>query len=38
MIATPITPGVSYQVRGNGLDITVLAAHPIDAIITALGF
>lgn len=33
MIATPVIPGKSYRVQGFGLDVTVLAAHPIDAII-----
>lgn len=38
MIATPIIPGKSYHVRGCGLDMTVLASHPIDAILFVLGF
>ncbi len=36
MIATPIRAGSSYRVRGAGLDITVLASHPCDAICIAI--
>lgn len=35
MRASPITPGV-YRVRGSGLDLTVRASHPCDAICIAL--
>lgn len=37
MIAIPITPGHSYRVRGFGLDLKVLAAHPCDALLILLG-
>lgn len=37
MIAVPIQPGRSYRVRGQGLDLTVLADHPCTAICIALG-
>lgn len=36
MSARAIVPGVSYRVRGGGLDLVVLAAHPCDAICIAL--
>lgn len=36
MIARPIVPGRLYRVRGGGLDITVMAAHPCDAIAIAM--
>jgi hypothetical protein len=36
MSATPIQPGRSYRVRGMGLDLVILAAHPCDAICTAI--
>lgn len=38
MIAIPLVPGKAYRVRGHGIDMTILAAHPIDAIRMALGF
>ena len=36
MIARPIVPGRLYRVRARGLDITVMAAHPCDAIAIAI--
>lgn len=36
MSATPITPGHLYRVRGSGLDLAVLAAHPCDALCIAI--
>lgn len=32
MTATPLIPGRLYRVRGAGLDMTVIASHPCDAI------
>lgn len=37
MIATPIFPGKLYRVRGFGLDLRVIAAHPCDALLVLLG-
>lgn len=36
MSAKPIKAGRAYQVRGMGIDVVVLAAHPCDAICIAL--
>jgi len=36
MIARPIVPGRSYQVHGAGIDLTVLATNPVDAICIAI--
>ena len=36
MIATPITPGVLYRVRGLGIDINVLADNASTAITIIL--
>jgi hypothetical protein len=36
MSATPIKSGKAYRVRGHGLDVVVIAAHPCDAICVAL--
>lgn len=36
MCATPIIPGQLYRVRGNGLDVTVIAKNPCDAISALL--
>lgn len=32
MVTTPISPGRLYRVRGFGLDLTVVASHPCDAL------
>lgn len=37
MIATPITPGRVYRVRGAGLHIVVTAANPCSALMIAIG-
>ncbi len=36
MCATPIIPGRLYRVRGQGLDVTVIASNPCDAIVAML--
>lgn len=36
MIARAIIPGRLYCVRGRGLDLAVIAAHPCDALCIAL--
>ena len=36
MSATPLIPGRLYRVRGAGLDLKVIAAHPCDAICIGL--
>jgi hypothetical protein len=36
MIATPLIPGRLYRVRGCGLDLTIIASHPCDAICIGL--
>lgn len=36
MKATPVIPGRAYQVTGYSLNMTVLAAHPVDAIVIAI--
>lgn len=36
MSASTLVPGRLYRVRGSGLDLTVRAAHPCDAICIAL--
>lgn len=38
MIARPIVPGHSYQVRGAGIALAVIASNPIDALCIAIGF
>ena len=36
MSARPLIPGRLYRVRGAGLDLSVLASHPCDAICAVL--
>ncbi len=36
MSARPIVPGHSYQVHGAGLDLTVIAPNPVDALCIAI--
>ncbi|MGB3742477.1 MAG: hypothetical protein WA968_10510 [Castellaniella sp.] len=36
MSATPIIPGRLYRVRGQGFDVTVIAADAVAAIIIML--
>ncbi len=36
MSASPLIPGRLYRVRGSGIDLKVLAAHPCDAICIGL--
>jgi hypothetical protein len=36
MTATPVIPGRAYQVSGFSLNMTVLAKHPVDAIVIAI--
>lgn len=36
MTSKPIHPGRMYRVTGHGLDLTVRAATPCDALIVAL--
>lgn len=36
MFATPLIPGRLYRVRGSGLDLEVVAAHPCDAFCIGL--
>lgn len=37
MSAVPLIPGRLYRVRGLGLDLEIVAAHPCDAICIAIG-
>jgi len=36
MSATPIIPGHLYHVRGGGLGLDIIAAHPCEALRIAL--
>ena len=36
MKSTPIIAGRLYRVTGNGLDLTIIARHPCDALIIAV--
>ena len=36
MSAKPIIPGRLYRVRGQGIDLTVFASHPCEAICIGL--
>jgi len=36
MIATPITPGRVYRVRGDGWSLTIVASNPCHAMCIAL--
>ena len=36
MKATPIIPGKLYRVIAADLDVTVIAAHPVDALLIGL--
>jgi hypothetical protein len=36
MTAKPIQPGRTYRVRGNGLDVVILASNPCAAICVAV--
>ena len=36
MRATPVIPGRAYHITGHGLDVTVLASHPVDAIVVGI--
>jgi hypothetical protein len=37
MSAKPIVPGHLYQVKGQGVDLQVIAKHPCAAILIVLG-
>lgn len=36
MSATPLIPGRLYRVRGSGLDLNIIAAHPCEALCIAI--
>lgn len=36
MKATPIIPGRAYGLTGCGLDLTVFASNPVDAIVMGI--
>lgn len=36
MSATPIVPGLLYQVRHNGQTLHIFARNPVDAILVTL--
>lgn len=38
MIARPLIAGHRYQVHGVGVDLTVIASNPCDALCIAIGY
>lgn len=36
MKSTPVIPGRAYRVTGMGLDLTVFAPGPVDAIVVGI--